>query len=428
VGVKVAVVGGGSTYTPELVEGLCDHEDRLRVDELVLLDPDAERLEPVAGLSERILRHRGYAGTFVATGDRARALDGADFVVVQLRVGGQQARLSDETLPHRFGCLGQETTGPGGLAKALRTVPLILELAEESAARAAPGAWLVDFTNPVGIVTQALLDEGHRAVGLCNVARWVQRRIGHYLEVSPDEVALEHVGLNHLTWVRSAVVGGADRLPELLDTRGVEFELETGSPQALLQLLRALPSYYLHYYYERDRELAAQQLPGYRPRAEVVAELERELLEQYRDPSLVTKPEALSRRGGAYYSEAAVRLIASLHADTGDTQVVDVRNDGALPGLADDAVVEVPCVVDRDGAHPIAQRPLPFEMQGLVEHAKGYERLAVAAATTGSRDAAVKALVANPLVGQYPVAAEMADALLEANRRFLPRFFPSAGG
>jgi 6-phospho-beta-glucosidase len=427
VGVKVAVVGGGSTYTPELVEGLCDHEERLRVDELVLLDPDAERLEPVAGLSERILRHRGYAGTFAATGDRARALDGADFVVVQLRVGGQQARLSDETLPHRFGCLGQETTGPGGLAKALRTVPLILELAEEAAQRAAPGAWLVDFTNPVGIVTQALLDEGHRAVGLCNVARWVQRRIGHYLEVSPDEVVLEHVGLNHLTWVRSAVVGGADRLGDLLDTRGVEFELETGSPLALLRLLRALPSYYLHYYYERDREFAAQQLPGYRPRAEVVAELERELLEQYRDPALVTKPEALSRRGGAYYSEAAVRLMASLSAGTGDTQVVDVRNDGALPGLADDAVVEVPCVVDRDGAHPIAQRPLPPEMQGLVEHAKGYERLAVEAATTGSREAVVKALVANPLVGQYPVAADLADALLEANRRFLPRFFPPAG-
>jgi 6-phospho-beta-glucosidase len=424
VGVKVAVVGGGSTYTPELVDGLCDHEDRLVVDELVLLDPDAERLGPVAGLSERILRARGFEGRLVATSDRHAALDGATFVVVQLRVGGQTARRSDETFPLAFDCLGQETTGPGGLAKALRTVPLVLELAEEMAARAAADCWLLDFTNPVGIVTQALLDQGHRAVGLCNVARWVQRRVGHYLDVAPDDVLLEHVGLNHLTWVRSVTVGSRDRLPELLTRFGPEFELETGTPQALLHLLQALPSYYLHYYYQHDRELAAQRAPGFRPRAEVVAELEAELLEQYRDPSLATKPEALSRRGGAFYSEAAVRLMASLHADTGDVQVVDVRNDGALPGLAHDAVVEVPCVVDRLGAHPLAQRSLPHEMYGLVEQAKSYERLAVAAAQSGSRDTLVRALLANPLVGQYPRADELATALLEANRVFLPRFFP----
>jgi len=420
----VAVIGGGSTYTPELVEGLCDHEDRLSVDELVLMDPDLQRLEPVAGLSDRILRHRGWNGTLVATADRTAALDGADFVVTQLRVGGQAARFSDETIPVGFGCLGQETTGPGGLAKALRTVPLLLDIAEETASRARSGAWLVDFTNPVGIVTQALADEGHRALGLCNVARWVQRRSAHYLKVSPDDVGLEHVGLNHLTWVRSVSVGGVDRLPELLAQFGPEIELESGSPLALIQLLGAWPSYYLHYYYERDAELAAQRAPGYRPRAEVVAELEAELLEQYRDPNVITKPEKLSWRGGAFYSEAAVRLMASLHARTGDVQVVDVRNDGAVPGLPDDAVVEVPCAVDADGAHPLPQRPLPPEMMGLVEQAKAYERLAVEAARSGSRRAVVRALLANPLVGQFPVAADLADALLEANRRFLPRFFP----
>ena len=180
-GVKVAVVGGGSTYTPELVDSLWAHQDRLVVDELVLLDPDRERLDAVGGLAERILRRRGWAGTLVATDDRHRAIDGADFVIIQLRVGGQAARHTDETVPVGYGCLGQETTGPGGLAKALRTVPVVLEIAEETAARAAPGAWVVDFTNPVGIVTQALLDEGHRAVGLCNVAIVVQQRIGHYL-------------------------------------------------------------------------------------------------------------------------------------------------------------------------------------------------------------------------------------------------------
>ena len=208
-------------------------------------------------------------------------------------------------------------------------MPTVLEIAEETADRGAAGAWVVDFTNPVGIVTQALVDQGHRAVGLCNVAIHVQRRIGHYLRVDPDTVEIEHVGLNHLTWVRSARVEGVDRLPELLDRFGPELELESGSPPGLLHLLGALPSYYLHYYYAQDQNLAEQSAPGWRSRADVVAELEAELLVEYRDPSLDTKPEKLSYRGGAYYSEAAVRLIASLHAGTGDVQVVDVRNDGA---------------------------------------------------------------------------------------------------
>jgi 6-phospho-beta-glucosidase len=425
VGVKVAVVGGGSTYTPELVDSLWAHQDRLVVDELVLLDPDRERLDAVGGLAERILRRRGWAGTLVATDDRHRAIDGADFVIIQLRVGGQAARHTDETVPVGYGCLGQETTGPGGLAKALRTVPVVLEIAEETAARAAPGAWVVDFTNPVGIVTQALLDEGHRAVGLCNVAIVVQQRIGHYLQVDPYSVELEHVGLNHLTWARSATVDGVDRLPELLDRFAPELELESGVPQGLLHLLGALPSYYLHYYYCLDKNLAEQATPGWRSRAEVVAELEAELLAEYRDPAMDTKPAKLSYRGGAFYSEAAVRLIASLHAGTGDTQVVNVRNGGALPGLADDAVVEVPCMVDGDGAHPLPQRALPPDMSGLVTHCKAYEHLAVEAAMSGSREAMVRALVANPLVGQYPLAEHLADALLATNRDFLPRFFPS---
>jgi len=420
----VAVIGGGSTYTPELVDSLCAHEDRLVVEELVLLDPDLDRLDAVGGLAGRILRRHGWTGDLVTTDDRHRAVDGADFVIIQLRVGGQAARHTDETLPVGFGCLGQETTGPGGLAKALRTVPLVLEIAEETASRGAPGAWVVDFTNPVGIVTQALVDEGHRAVGLCNVAIHVQRRIGHYLGVDPDTVDIEHVGLNHLTWVRSARVGGVDRLPELLDRFSPELELESGVPAGLLGLLGALPSYYLHYYYRLDHNLAEQSAPGWRPRADVVAELEAELLAEYRDPQLVTKPAKLSHRGGAFYSEAAVRLIASLHAGTGDIQVVDVPNRGSIPGLPDDAVVEVPCRVDRTGAHPLPQRQLPPDMAGLVAHCKAYERLAVEAALSGSRDTMIRALVANPLVGQYPLAEQLADTLLAANRRFLPRFFP----
>jgi len=425
VGIKVAVVGGGSTYTPELVDGLCDQEDRMVVDDLVLLDPNEERRDAVGGLSERILHHRGWGGSFSTTADPHAALEGADFVVVQLRIGGQAARHVDETLPVGYGCLGQETTGAGGLAKALRTVPTVLELAEQTAQRGNPGAWFVDFTNPVGIVTQALLNEGHRAVGLCNVAIWAQRRLGHYLAVDPDSVEIEHVGLNHLTWIRSARLRGEshDRLPELFDRFGPELGLESGVPVEALHLLAALPSYYVHYYYQHDAEVQLQSVPGYRPRADVVAELESTLLREYRDPELVTKPAGLSFRGGAFYSLAAVRLMASLHADTGDVQVVDMRNDGAIPGLPDDAVIETRAVVDATGAHPLPQRPLPPEMLGLVQHAKAYEQLAVKASCSGSRDDVVRALLANPLVGQYPLAAELADAILAANRHHLPRFF-----
>jgi len=437
----VAVVGGGSTYTPELVDGLCDLEDRMVVDDLVLLDPSDVRRDVVGGLSERILRARGWGGTFSTTGDPHAALEGADFVVAQLRIGGQAARHVDETLPVGYGCLGQETVGAGGFAKALRTVPVVLGLAEEMAARSNPGAWLVDFTNPVGIVTQALLDEGHRAVGLCNVAIWAQRRLGHYLGVDPDDVAIEHVGLNHLTWIRSARIGGgttagpdgaggdgpggADRLDDLFERFGPELELESGVPIDVLRMQHALPSYYVHYYYQHDAEVAQQAAPGHRSRADVVAELETKLLEEYRDPALVSKPAALSYRGGAFYSLAAVRLMASLHDGRGDVQVVDMRNDGAVPGLPDDAVVETTAVVDADGAHPLPQRPLPPDMLGLVQHAKAYERLAVRAACSGSRDDVVRALLGNPLVGQYPLAAELADELLAANKDHLPRFFPS---
>jgi 6-phospho-beta-glucosidase len=392
------------------------------VDELVLFDVDQERLEVVGGLAGRMLARAGWGGRLQRTGRREEAVDGADFVVVQLRVGGQAMRLVDETLPLEFGCVGQETTGPGGFAKALRTVPVVLELAEETARRGAPGAWFVDFTNPVGIVTQALLDRGHRAVGLCNSAIGFQRHFAALLGVEPGQVQLEHVGLNHLTWERAVRVDGRDRLPELLEVHGGAIAADLGLPVALLQDLGVVPSSYLRYYYATAEVLDEQRR---RPsRAEEVAEIERGLLELYRDPALDTKPELLERRGGAFYSEAAAALIASLHAGTGDVQVVDVRNDGALPGLPDDAVVEVPARVDAAGAHPLPQAPLAPELLGLVQQAKAYERLAVEAAVTGDRTAARKALLANPLVGDYRVAAPLLEALLAASRPYLPRFFP----
>jgi 6-phospho-beta-glucosidase len=423
VGVKIAVIGGASTYTPELVEGFATYHDRLPVDELVLYDINHERLEIVGGLAGRILKKREWQGKLTLSGDRDQTLDGADFVVIQLRVGGQQARLLDETLPLEFGCIGQETTGPGGFAKALRTVPVVLEIAEQVGRRSARDAWIVDFTNPVGIVMQALLDEGHRAIGLCNSAMGFQRMVARLLQVASSAVELEHVGLNHLTWERAARVDGENRLPQLLDARADQIGREIGIPARLIRLLGAIPSYYLRYYYRTD-EVLAEQLSGQkRSRAEEVMAIERTLLELYADPALQDKPDLLMQRGGAYYSEAAAQLIASLHAGTGDIQAVDIRNQGALPDLPDDAVVEVPARIDRAGAHVQRLAPLRPEMAGLVAQVKAYERLTVAAAIHGDRTAALKALMANPLVRTYRAADALLGALLEANREHLSRFF-----
>jgi len=426
-GVKVAVVGAGSTYTPELVEGFVAHRDRLPVDELAMLDVDRDRLEIVGGVSKRILSRLGWSGELVLTTDRDRVLEGASFVVVQIRVGGQAARLLDETVPLEYGCIGQETTGPGGFAKALRTVPVVLELAEETAHRGAPGAWLVDFTNPVGIVMQALLDEGHRAIGLCNVALGLQRMLAGVLGVEWERVELEHVGLNHLSWERAVRVDGVDRLSDLLTGHAEAIADHLALPVALLRLLGSVPSYYLRYYYLTDEVLEEERSGAHPSRAQEVMAIERELLEMYRDVSLDRKPDLLSRRGGAFYSEAAARLMASLHDGTGDVQVVDIRNDGAIAELPADAVVEVPARIDAEGAHSEPLAPLAPEMAGLIQETKAYERLAVEAATRGSREAALRALLANPLVPSFGVATRLLGALLEANRPHLPRFFPETG-
>ena len=418
---KLAVVGGGSTYTPELVAGLARERERLELTEVVLHDIDAERREVVGGLATRMLDAAGYDGKLAITDDLERALDGASFVLIQLRVGGQQARLSDETIPLACGCIGQETTGAGGLAKALRTVPVVLEIASRVREHAADGAWIVDFTNPVGIVTRSLLDAGHRAVGLCNVAIGIQRSAAKLLGVEPERVLVDQVGLNHLTWVRALLLDGEDVLPDLLAERGDELAASVDLPRALLERLGVIPSYYLRYFYFHDEELASQ-LVG-KPRAAEVAEIERELLELYRDPALTTKPKLLERRGGAFYSEAATQLVASLASDAGDAQVVDVRNNGTLAGLADDDAVEVPARITARGPEPLDQPPLAPEYLGLVQHVAAYERLAAAAAISGDRELVYKALLAHPLVGQVEPVEELTEQLLAADREHLPQFF-----
>jgi 6-phospho-beta-glucosidase len=403
---KLAVIGSGSTYTPELVSGL----SRLEVSELALHDIDTERREVVGALARRMLDAQGYTGGLELTDDLDRALDGADYVLVQIRVGGQEARLRDETVPLACGCIGQETTGAGGLGKAFRTVPVVLEIAERVRERAADGAWIVDFTNPVGIVTRALLDAGHRAVGLCNVAIGVQRTCARLLSVEPEQVVVDQVGLNHLTWVRAVRVDGDDVLPQLLDEHGDELAGLSGLPLRISEELGVLPSYYLRYFYAHDRVLA-EQLGG-TPRALEVMKIESGLLELYRDPELREKPALLEQRGGAFYSEAAVGLVRSLATGDGAVHEVDIRNAGTLEGLADDDVVELPARVTRDSIEPLPQDPLAPELLGLAQHVAAYERLAARASAAQDLELARKALLAHPLIGQNDLVDELLEPLL----------------
>ncbi|WP_086831335.1 6-phospho-beta-glucosidase [Streptomyces sp. NRRL B-24572] len=435
---KLAVVGGGSTYTPELIDGFARLRDTLPITELVLVDPAAERLDLVGGLARRIFAKQDHDGKIVTTGDLDAGVEGADAVLLQLRVGGQAAREQDETWPLECGCVGQETTGAGGLAKALRTVPVVLDIAER-VRRTNPDAWIIDFTNPVGIVTRALLRAGHKAVGLCNVAIGFQRKFAKLLDVAPSEVHLDHVGLNHLTWERAVRIGGPegeDVLPRLLAEHGDAIAGDLRLPRPVLDRLGVVPSYYLRYFYAHDE--VVRELGTKPSRAAEVAAMERELLEMYGDPALDEKPALLAKRGGAFYSEAAVDLAASLLGSSSGPegpsveggggrrvgggspyQVVNTYNNGTLPFLPDDAVIETQAAVGAHGATPLPVAPVDPLYAGLIANVTAYEDLALEAALHGGRDRVFKALLAHPLVGQYAYADGLTDRLIAHNREHL---------
>lgn len=417
---KLTVVGGGSTYTPELVDGFARLRDTLPVEELVLVDPAADRLELVGGLARRIFARQDHPGRIVTTSDLDAAVEGADAVLLQLRVGGQAAREQDETWPLECGCVGQETTGAGGLAKALRTVPVVLDIAER-VRRTNPHAWIIDFTNPVGIVTRALLRAGHKAVGLCNVAIGLQRKFAALLDVTPADIHLDHVGLNHLTWETGARLGGPegeDMLPGLLAAHADTIAADLRLPRVVLDRLGTVPSYYLRYYYAHDE--VVRELRTKPSRAAEVAEMERRLLSLYADPALDEKPELLAKRGGAYYSEAAVDLAAALLTGSGSPyQVVNTLNNGTLPFLPDDAVIEVQAAVGPKGPSPLPVPPLDPLYSGLMANVTAYEDLALRAALHGGRDRVFKALLSHPLVAQYEYAERLTDQLIAHNREHL---------
>jgi 6-phospho-beta-glucosidase len=414
---KLAVVGAGSTYTPELVDGLVRMRALLPVDELALMDTDESRLSILGAMTRRMLDRGGHSARLSQTTSLYEAVEGADAVLIQLRVGGQEARTVDESLPLRCGCIGQETTGFGGLAKALRTVPVVLGIADR-VRELAPDAWIVDFTNPVGIVTKALLDADHRAVGLCSAAMVFQRHFAKVLDVPPETVELDHVGLNHLTWEVGVRAGGEDVLPALTGELVDRVAPATGLPADLVRRLGVVPSYYLHYFYDHDDLVEHHRT--HPSRAEEVSAIEAELLHLYADESLAEKPDLLSRRGGAFYSEAAVELLAALLGTSeNDRHVVNLRNRGTLAFLPDDAVVEVPARVGQRTLEPIEMPQLDAVARGLVAHVSAYEDLALDAALHGGRERVFRALLAHPLIGQRRQADALADMLIDANRRFL---------
>ncbi|MGQ9779114.1 MAG: 6-phospho-beta-glucosidase [Bacillota bacterium] len=430
---KIAVIGGGSTYTPELIEGFLTRREELPVGEIWLMDlPEAEeKLRIVGGLAERMAARYGRPFAIRRTTDRRAALDGADFVVTQMRVGQLEARIRDERIPLRHGVIGQETTGPGGFANALRTIPVVLEICRDLA-ELAPGAWLINFANPSGLVTETVTRHTKiKIVGLCNVPLNMQAGLAKAFGVDAAEIYIEFVGCNHLVWANRVFCRGVDVTAQAIELTAEDQNLNMKNiphhawSRDFLLSLGAIPCGYHRYYYmtkEILTELLEAEAAGRPTRGEVVREVEAELLRLYRDPGLDRKPEALAKRGGALYSEAAVRLISSLYHDRRDIQCVDTTNRGALLDLPPEAVVEVNCVITAQGPQPIAVGRLRPQLRGLLQQVKAYEELAVEAAVTGDRGLALQALAAHPLVPSVSVARALLADLLAANRDFLPQF------
>jgi 6-phospho-beta-glucosidase len=424
-GWKVCVVGAGSTYTPELIEGLIDRADVLPVRELALVDINAERLDILSEMARRMFRAAGRDVPVTATDNRRRGIEGADFVLNQIRVGGQAARIRDEKTGRRHDVVGQETTGPGGFAKALRTIPVALGIAEDIR-ELAPRAWMINFTNPAGMVTESLLRYGGvQVMGLCNSPFGMQVEIARALGAEPERVRIDCVGLNHLSWVRRIFLDGQDMTDSVLNGFIAEIEgMDSTFDSQLIATLRMIPSSYLRYFYHQQRVLADQREGG-PTRGEQVWEIEQQLLESYRDPGLCCKPPLLEKRGGAHYSTLAVSLVTAIATDRGEVHIVDCRNSGALEDLPDDVAVEMPAVIDRQGAHSITAGHLPFSIRGLVQHVKAYEELTIEAAIGGDERAALLALTANPLVPSFDAARDLWRDIKEENAEFLPQFATS---
>lgn len=430
--IKLAIIGGGSSYTPELIEGVIRRHQALPVSEIWLVDIEEgkDKLDIIAGLSNRMVANAGLNIKIVATLNRQEAIKDAQFIMSQFRVGGLAARARDERIPLKYNVIGQETTGPGGFAKALRTIPVILDLCRDIE-ELAPDAWLINFTNPAGMVTEAVLKNTHvKVMGLCNVPINMHYSIARMLDVKPDDVYLDFAGLNHLVWVHKVILGNKDKTSDVLKMLGEGASLNMNNiveepwDQNILNALGAIPCPYHRYFYHKSAMLEEEQETAKTTgtRAEQVMETEKKLFELYADPTLKEKPALLEKRGGAYYSEVALNLVDAIWNNRKTINVVNTRNNGAINELPDDAVVEINAVVDSTGAHAISFGSMPPQLNGLLQTVKAYETLAIEAAVSGDYNKALAAMGLNPLVPDMQTAKYILHDILELNRDYLPQF------
>ncbi|KOO06060.1 6-phospho-beta-glucosidase [Vibrio hepatarius] len=430
--IKLAIIGGGSSYTPELVEGVLKRLDKLPVKTIHFVDIEAgaEKLEIIRGLSERMVKKAGAEIDIIADFDRRAAIKDADFVMTQFRVGGLSARANDERIPLKYDVVGQETTGPGGFAKALRTIPVILDICRDIE-ELSPNAWMLNFTNPAGLVTEAVNKYTKvKSIGLCNVPVSMQMMIAEMMACEPDELQLEFAGLNHLVWVHRAWLAGEDITQQVLTKvgDGANFSMkniwEEPWDPSFLKALNAIPCPYHRYFYQTDAMLAEEKQSAQEQgtRAEQVMKTEAELFELYKQPELDHKPAQLEERGGAYYSDASLNLVDAIYNNKNSIHVVNVLNNGAINSLPDDAVIECSAVIGSWGAKPLAIGELSPNISGLLHQVKAYEQLAIEAAVHGSYDSALMALANNPLVPDIGRAKAILDDILQQNSEFLPQF------
>jgi len=429
---KVAVIGGGSTYTPELVNGFLVRVEQFPLDELWLMDIDEERLKIVGGFAQRMVEANGSPFKVVLSTNQRDSVKHASYVTTQLRVGHMEARRRDEYLGRRHGLIGQETTGVGGMAKALRTIPVILKIAQDIREVSRPGALLVNFTNPAGLVTQALSKYASdvSAVGVCNVPITAKMQIIESMEkatgrkIDPEHAELNTLGLNHLSWHRGFTIDGEDVWAQVIQdfVEGLKREEHPEWDPRTIEVLRMMPNYYLQYFYYTDKKLKSQE--SWPPsRAEEVMEIEKNLLQEYADPDLNEPPADLMKRGGAYYSTVATQLLNAHYNDLGETHVVNVTNNGAVREWPAEWVLEIPSMVRRTGITPIPTEPLPQSQFGLISAVKAYEMLTVEAAIHGDRNAAYEALLAHPIGPKADKVQALLDDMLDTHKEFLPQFW-----
>lgn len=428
---KLVVIGGGSSYTPELIEGVILHKDSLPITEVVLIDVEMgmDKVRINTEFARRMVKKAGLPIQVSYTLDRKEGLKDAAFVITQLRVGGLDARAKDERIPLTYGVIGQETTGPGGCFKAFRTIPVLLDICKDME-QVCPDAWLINFTNPAGIVTEAVLKYTKvKCIGLCNVSINMKHDAAQRLQVDAEELDCRFIGLNHLSVMNHAFYQGADRIEDVLAVSNRESVVKNieknDEMDTLAREMGCMFSPYLQYFYSEKEMLKKEteeaiSITG--TRADQVKKVEKDLFACYQDENLEEKPEALSKRGGSRYSEAAINLIDSLYNDRQDVQVVDVMNHGTIPQLPDDCVIETNCVIGKDGARPLADVEVPAEILGLIEQVKAYEILAIEAAVTGDRRKALMALMNNPLVHDVKDARGILEDMMKAHAAYLPQF------